>query len=413
MVPLIIPNNSERIFTQICNYNYLKGFVFHSPKIFNPTEQEIGDVLIWIRTLVINFELIWRNPSASSNLKSFVKRIGSKRDQLKDDFEILKSLDDEILLKNEHGLQVSFRAEHFIPENYFGIALIDAQDSVYKLHYATISKLFDLPFRCCFITYQGFIDILNEVDTINDLALYFNDRHKFTKFLFNKYPNSILEMNPLFEKQLIAFYKMNQYKFLPSEWDDENKFSYWDLFKTEFSDKMEERDRQNKDSYIVDSIIEHILKRQTDPAQSPLHAWELGILTRRQRALGLSKKLIGAFEQMKNGRPERYFSFLNQTTGCWLLFYFKHGGNLEELITELDELMKLKTIFEIHSNNFEYSIFGYGFRKSEITLNNTFDDLYIGIDDANKYSDINSSDLTKAQNMFGATSMLPIREFPE
>jgi hypothetical protein len=81
-----LENKSEELFTELCSQQYLKGFVFHSPKYSEPTEKEAGDVVLWIRDYLIVFEIVWRNPSSSKSTKSFIRRVSEKRKQLENDF---------------------------------------------------------------------------------------------------------------------------------------------------------------------------------------------------------------------------------------------------------------------------------------------------------------------------------------
>ena len=189
---IIIQNNSERFFSQLCSHYYLRGFVFHSPRIDAPTEIELGDVLIWLRTKTINFELIWRDPLAPPKLTSFIKSIGKKRDQLKRDYQLFSSLTEPIKLRNEYGRYLYLRPDDFKPKNYFGVVLIDSQDNDIKLHYSTLKKSIELPFVCNFISFQGLESILNELDTISDLGYYLHDRAEFSKHLLAHYPNTAL-----------------------------------------------------------------------------------------------------------------------------------------------------------------------------------------------------------------------------
>lgn len=72
-------NYLENLFADLCEYTFLSGFTFHSPKINDPTEKEIGDIVIWVRTQLIVFELVWREGEKYST-SSFIKRIGEKRE---------------------------------------------------------------------------------------------------------------------------------------------------------------------------------------------------------------------------------------------------------------------------------------------------------------------------------------------
>src|SRR5882724_544679 len=89
---------SERFFAELCAQRRLRGFVFHSPKVINdPNGQgEAGDVVIWVRDLVIVFEIIWKNREISDNTRKFVQRIGHKREQLLRDRKLYEENGTEI-----------------------------------------------------------------------------------------------------------------------------------------------------------------------------------------------------------------------------------------------------------------------------------------------------------------------------
>ena len=98
----------ERLFAELCGQRFLKGFVFHSPKFHNPTEEEAGDVTLWIRRMVVNFELVSQNSALSNSTKKFVRKIGHKRDQLIRDRATFHGPEIEIQFQNELNQTVVF-----------------------------------------------------------------------------------------------------------------------------------------------------------------------------------------------------------------------------------------------------------------------------------------------------------------
>jgi len=81
-------NISEQLFATLCSSRYFGGFVYQNPKYNQSTEAEAGDVVVWVRDWLIIFEVIWRNPTAGPSMKSFIRRVGRKRDQLVADFKV-------------------------------------------------------------------------------------------------------------------------------------------------------------------------------------------------------------------------------------------------------------------------------------------------------------------------------------
>ena len=103
-------NPSEKLFSDLCAKQYLKGFVFHSPKYKDPTEKEAGDIVLWLRTFLIAFEVVWRDSSCQGSTKQFIKRIGEKRKQLESDFKVYENKSDKIELTNEEGERIHYES---------------------------------------------------------------------------------------------------------------------------------------------------------------------------------------------------------------------------------------------------------------------------------------------------------------
>jgi len=404
---------AERIFTDICASKYLKGFVFHSPKIKERTEIEIGDIVIWVRTQLTIFEMISRDPNSSAGFNSFKKRIGEKRDQLQNDYNYYSSLDNDIILTNENGNKITFQKIIFVKQGFIGIVLVDIDLNTLKLHYGTIEKCFTLDFPNHIIHYKGFLKILHELDTTSDLYFYFLDRYRFLPFIFKNKPELLLTISEDFEANLLAFYKMNLNSFPENKFDFIRFTKYWDNYNVEFKERINSRNSENKDSYIIDDIIQRILSFHTSSDDGKLFAWELATLTRRQRATYLAEKVEDAFYMLKNGNEKRFFAYYNEYTSCWILFYFRHGVDTITFRIEFERLLRLKTIYESITNNFKYSTFGYGFRKSPvITPNSLFDDFAMTIQDVDNLGPISSEEIEESKLLFGHMSSTEIEEFP-
>ena len=340
-------------------------------------------------------------------------RSGEKRDQLKKDFDIYSSLKNDMILTNESGRQITFEKEYFVKQGFVGVVLIDIGSTALKLHYGTIKKALELNCPIHFLHYIGFKKILHEIDTTADMYFYFQDRTRFLPFLFKNYPDLLLNINEDFEINLLGFYKIHLNKFSEVKFDI-NRFSqYWEQYSEEFEDKRLARNIENSDSQIIDDIIQRILESNTPNNEEKLFAWELATLTRRQRATKLTGKLSEAFLSLSRGKKKRFFSYFNQTTECWMLFYFCSEADIDTFKIEFQNLLRLKTIFEAHNNDFSYSTFGYGFRKSIIkTKNQLFDDFAMSIQDAINLGEITKQELKLASKLFGFSSSIKIQEFP-
>ena len=415
MGKVIINNSSERLFAELCAKNYLKGFVFHSPRLGINNSEEVGDVVLWVRNQIIVFEIIWRNNSIASteSTKSFVKKIGKKRDQLLKDYNYFETRNDDIQLKNENGELVSFTSQNFHSDNFCGIVLVDCDNKLEELSYKTIEKSLESSFPIAFMTKNDFMFLVNEADTIPDLTYYLKDRFNFLKKIYSNSHSYFRNFNDSFEKEIIALYKMNEYSFPLDIWNASVDKKYWNIYQTDYAELIRKRNAENAESYIIDNIIDELRNINTNENSTILHTSELAIFPRRSRAQKIAAKINDAIERLKNGNELRYFSFYNETTECWLLFYFYLGGDSNSFIDNVTKYCRLKLFYEMNHNNFQYSVFGYGFRKSVIHTGNTFDQIFLCIEDAFKYHELNIEELKEANKLFGHISKGVIREFPE
>ena len=407
--------NTERLFADICSKKYMKGFVFHSPKAHTPTEIEIGDVLIWVRSNLIVFEIISRNPDASNNLKSFTKRIGKKRDQLLRDFEFFSTLENDIFLKNEDENEVVYQNQFFMKQGFIGIALVDIGSKTLKLHYGTIEKCLEFEFPTNIIHYNGFLKVIHELDTVADVYFYFRLRINIIKYIFSKKPELVLNITEHFEANLIAFYKMNLDSF-PEDKFDFNTFPfYWSIYRKAFRNQIYARDLETTNSYIIDQIIQENLKIKTPTNEGTIFAWELASLNRRQRAGRLAKYFDMANRQLRYKNTTSLVQYYNSTSGCWLIFFFNYGDSLEDFKNELQRLIRLKTIYEVENNDFEFTTFGYGYRKSALnTQVGGINEFTLALQHAKTLSQITPEEISEANDIFEPLSQnkYEIKVFP-
>ena len=407
-------NPSEKVFSNLCAKQYLKGFVFHSPKYNDPTEKEAGDIVLWLRTSLIVFEVFWRDPSLKGSTKNFIKRIGEKRKQLEADFDAYKSKGSKISLTNEDGNIINFRQDFFHPDNFVGVIIVDCETDLEKIHYESYKKTLNGKFPICVITKKDFVDLLVEIDTVSDLLYYLKDRHDFVKSIFERCPNPFIDLNRRTERDIVALYKRKGNSFQEYNCNHLSNENIWSSYRNDFSDRIKLRDDENKRTKIIDVLTDYLLKDSTNDDLTLEFSWEIGVTTRRQRVY-IAEKIEGAFQGLKNGIETRQFAFLNPTTGCWSVFYFENGNDSGLFKDNISEMTRLKLFKEIRENSFEHSIFGYGFFKSSKSHE---DDLYseigLWVEDAHNYQyPIPEEDYTKALKYFGKPDSLKIEEFPE
>lgn len=405
-------NRSERIFSELCGRQYLKGFVFHSPKYDDPTEKEAGDIVLWVRNMMIVFEVVWRNSLSAGSTKQFVKRIGEKREQLISGFNAYSEKGDKIRLVNEVGNTIKYDQDVFHKENFMGVVLVDSDVDIENIHFQTLNKLIDLEFPIAVMKKSDFTDLIVEIDTIPDLVYYLKDRHEYFKSVYIGCPQAFLNLNIRTERNLIALYKLGNNSFNKGDSKNLIGVNLWAKYRNEFKEKIEARDKENRKTKIIDNLIEMLLHEHSSSGSTLLHAWELGILSRRERVSFLAEKIEDAICNMKAGKERRQFAFFCQATGCWSVFYFQFGETVGSLRSNLVKMAKLKLFKEIVENSFGHSVFGYGFRKSSVETSNDFDEVSLWIEDANNYSVVPKEQYTESLNYFGKPKPKEIREFP-
>jgi hypothetical protein len=403
---------AEKLFAELCGKTFLEGFVFHSPRfVKSGVENEIGDVVIWVRDLLVVFEVVWREPIIVANTKQFVKRIGEKRDQLVRDFEQFAKADNTIYMVPLEGNPVIFQHDCFSDSGFCGIVIVDSTIPLEKLHIETFRKLLKSDFPIAIMTAEGFSDLIKEVDTPSDLFYYLKDRNEFLKQIFESNVETFLDLNQPIERSLIGFYKQNKNTFSVEHWKASE--DYWSIYQQQFFTLIERRNKENRLSIVIDELIQELRKQHESEQATLLHAWELAILPRRSRAL-LAPKISVSFENMKNGnRADKHFAFLNEATRCWSVFFFYFGNDSGYFEEKGKLLAKSKVQFERFTKNFEYSVFLYAFRKSSISTNNSFDEAFLWIEDAADHPEVAEEEFVAASKYFaGISEIKKINEFP-
>jgi hypothetical protein len=404
-------NPSEKLFSDLCAKQYLKGFVFHSPKYNDPTEKEAGDIILWLRTILIAFEIVWRDPSNEANTKQFIKRIGEKREQLESDFKVYSQKGDKVELINEEGNKINYAEDNFHRDNFVGVIIIDCDTKLENIHYESYKKLNTSNFPIAVMTKKDFVDLLVEIDTVSDLLYYLKDRYKFVNTVFEKCPHLFLNLNLRTERDIIALYKKKSNSFEGYCCTHLSEDNIWKNYQQEFKEKIRDRDAENKRTKVLDQLVNYLLVNVEVSEVMPLIAWEIGIQTRRER-VELADKVIKAFQGLNDKADTRIFAFLSQTTGCWSIFYFQYGENVGKLEDNLIEMAKLKLFKEMKESSFSYSVFGYGFKKSTIRTDNTFDEIVVCIEDACNYDTVPLDKYKESLKHFGSPITRVINEFP-
>lgn len=401
-------NLSEEIFARLCSNKYFAGFVYQNPKFTRNSESETGDVVLWVRDSLIIFEVIWRNPKYGPDTKSFIKDIGKKRDQLLRDFDIYANPNILISMQSEHGERTWYDYEQFNEDKTKGVVIVDAQGPIGKLHYETVRLTVEAHFPIAVMTRDDFETLLVEADTVSDLGLYLGDRHKFLKTVFKEDPAPFLQLGAKLEQELVGLYKLGDNSFDLNAWRVSKDKQFWHRYQIERAAEITRRDDENATSESLDFLITEIRAQNGPESPTNQHAWEMALLTRRERA-ALVSMLIRKHEKLVGTHKDQKFAFQNQHTGCWDVFYFHSGVDSEFYREEAQRMSDRKLWIERALNNFEYSVFCFAMRYTALGLR----EVVLRVSDAHKWPRISDSQLQEAHKFFGGTThQNPIVEFP-
>lgn len=403
-------NESEALFARLCSDAFYGGFVYRNPKFYDPTEKESGDVILWVRDWLIIFEVVWRSRQAQVDTKSFIKRVGEKRDQLLGDFVFFAKPPNEIFMSNEHGEQSAYDPNYFNEDTTRGVVLIDAEGLQGKLHFDTLRLTLESAHPIAVMTRSDFEAILNEVDTVPDLGFYLGDRYRFLKQVYIRDSDRFLKLGDQIERELIGLYKLGDNSFSIDQWNASPDKRFWERYRIERAGDIAKRDADNADSDFLDIVAARIRDSHGWGGFTIQHAWELALRTRRERAW-ISAKIQKKIDALLDTHRDQKFAAEHQGTGCWDVFYFHHGIDSERFRDEAQRMANRKLWVERVENNFQHSVFCFAFRSSPI--NDSLAEVILMVSDASKWPEISPDMLAEARKYFrGRTETSPIKEFP-
>ncbi|MCB2211768.1 hypothetical protein KQI52_06615 [bacterium] len=397
--------DKEKLVAEMAERQYLKGFVFHSPMVDDPTEVELGDVLIWIRYWFIVIEVAWRNTIKATSIRRQQEIVREKRKQLLADFERYNKLKDTIRLQDAYGND--FGINQFDPRGFVGVVMVDSNETVDHYHPDSVTRFQDLPFPVTVFLRSGFLRVIDELDTVPDLGIYIHDRFDFMK-RSGPHAEKLLHLHPDLEPSLLAFYKLHDNSFNEGYFEKSRKhwIAEYDAFRKEHAQK---RDEENRDSKLIDSLILHINSFHPSARE---HAWQLANLTRRERA-GWVFKIMHGFYRIKDPDQRRHFTYESPSTNNHCLFVYSSNHDRESFIQHCEHLGRLKIVHEIDRSRFKHSVFVFGFRKSSVRNEQLFDDLVLTVFDADQAGKVTSDEVAESRKFFGGHQEKSIEEFPE
>jgi hypothetical protein len=393
----------ERLVSNFFDESFSNIFSFPNPKTKN--NAEVADVLIWLNRTVFLVEVKTRNDSISTaSIESWChSKIEQANIQIRKNAERIYS-NEEIFLNNEfYHSKLDCKS---VCEVVGLIVLVYEEESKNVIPSKYLQNIYSDLTPIHVIAWKDLERLVEEIKTVPDLKYYLQDRFEYIK----QYDISLEQ-----ELDALGYYKLKNNNF-PIEQTDFLSNSYYSEYKKIMREEIQVRNVHNQHTVWIEKIESLFTSQRKQMANIPLgllFAWELGVLSERERAY-YGEKINKVQQWFIKGNSERYFSYRSQNTGNWLFFYFTQLDD-KKALTRLEELTKLKVIKEIELNNFKYGVYSIGFRVSTIypyPLMNSVGGMVMAIDAVEgKYTskDIESAYITHGKNKL---SPFKIEEFP-
>lgn len=390
----------EQIVNSLVDSQFTKYISFPNPK--TKSNAQIADNLIWLNHDAILIEVKTRTKGKTSIEKWARSRIQDGVTQLTKNYKKIKN--GEVI--NLHNKYFDVPLDNSGLSRILGLVILTHEEDLSILPSESEKEIYkkDIPIQA--LSIKDLRNISKEIDTLQDLIWYLIDRYNYVK---NNDIHTGCELEPL------GYYYSNKYSF-PDKKVDFTKTSYWKNYQKDFENEIVARNKENLASEWIDMLENTFTKHRKLHEGLPkglFFIWEFGSLPRRYRTeIGQKMDLVqGWFMQDKS---ERKFAYQNGKTSNWHIFFYMRGND-EQIIRRLNELVRLKQIAEVHKNNFEYAVYGVGFKVSVLEpptlmglVYSTFDRDEAIID--KKYS---NTELQKALSIWGHGKEIPLQEFPD
>jgi hypothetical protein len=388
----------ERLVSNFCDQNLSKIFSFPNPK--NKDNAEIADVLIWLNRTVFLIEVKTRSSEGTAPIESwFHSQIKKAHSQIVKSYERIQSKE-KIYLRNDY----------YHPEldcddisRVVGLIVMVYEDNCTSMPTEHFSDIYDSELPIHVLSWKNLEKMVEEIDTVPDLNYYLQDRYEYL---------AISDIPLEQELDVLSYYKSKSNSFPDAPTD----FALSQAkYKASMKSQIQARDTHNKNSTWIDNLEELFLlnRKLLDGIPIGLYfAWELGALSRRERAY-YGEKLNRVQKWFNKGNLSRQFSWQNSSTGNWLLFYFSkedERNSHESLI----RLAQLKVIKEIELNAFQHGVYAVAF-----SVSNTYPHQLLGVSSSVLMGtdiDYTDKDIEAAFNELGRESgysEVKVVEFPD
>ena len=392
----------ERLVSNFFDENFSKIFSF--PHANTKTNAQVADILVWLNRTVFLIEVKTRDEGTASIQTWFRSQTQKALGQIRNNFDRIKAKE-PIFLRNDY---YHTELEHDGLVQIIGVVvLVYEEECIVKPsdYFQDIYKD-ELPIHV--FAWKDLEKMIEEIDTIPDFIYYLQDRLQYVKKV---------DIPLGRELHALGYYKSQSNKF-PETLLEFSTTSYWDQYKSSMEYQIGFRNEHNKHSTWIDALENLFIEQRKLYEKIPLgliFAWEIGALSRRERAY-FGEKLDTVQQWFDEGNSSRYFAVHNGKTGNWIIFYFSQlaADNAQK---QLWRLAELKLIREAHLNVLPlYAAYAFGFGVSVtfprqlLGLNSAF---FMGRDAIEgQYS---SDDIEESLKVWGdesANSTIEIDEFP-
>ena len=378
------------------------GNIITFPNAKTKSNAQIADLLVWLNWKALLVEVKTR-VSSKATLDLWVQeRIAEAAHQITKSYA--RCVGGERIYVNNDYYHVRFDDKGVA--FYSGLIVLNYEGKCNVLPSVAVPEIYRRPLPIHAISYDDLAQLSQEIDSFPDLGYYLKDRFDYIKEY--DIPVGV-------EKEVIGRYKLFNNCF-PNHYINFETSDFWREYQTTMKDAIERRKAHNEQATFIDALEEAFGDKRKLHGSIPLglsFAWELGAMSRRERAI-VGERIDGAKVRFERGGARRYFSFQNASTRNWLVFLFS-SASPEEVCDEIGQLTKLKLIKELHFQGFEFAVYGFGFQVSRthpIRLLGLRRALVISADAVNPYTD---AELEAAVALWGDEHVgrpIPILEFP-
>lgn len=393
-------DRGEQIINSYVDNQFTKFISFPNPKTKN--RAQLADNLIWLNHDAILIEVKTRTEGKTTIEKWARSRIQEGVTQITKNYKKIQN--GEVI--NLHNEYFNVALDNSGLTNILGLIILVHNEELSILPSESEEHIYkkDIPIQVFSI--QDLENLSKEIDTLQDFLWYLLVRYKYLK---------INDIHTGCELEPLGYYYSNNYSF-PDKKVNFSKTNYWDNYQKEYKEKITARNEENKASEWIDIIESNFTKHRKLHEGFPaglFFIWEFGSLPRRLRTM-IGKKLDSVQEWFLQDKSERKFAFQNGKTSNWHIFFFMRG-NEQQIERRLNELVRLKQIAEVHINNFQYAIYGVGFKVSVLEPPTLMGLVYSTFDCDEeilnkKYS---NTELKKALSIWGHGKETSLQEFPD